>query len=428
MALKSVDFRRLPTALQDKVKARSTKTVLKSDLSHEERGLDARFGYVRKRIADLPKIFDGRVKWADFITGIRDQGACGSSWAWATTACLSDRISLRSFGRISPTLSPVPLLLCSGAEEDKKYGKSGCGYASILRSFIYLYVHGTTTESCGGTTKEDLPICTEAMGPSKDLCRGSSSNPVTTVERGTPARKYRAVAPVVVAGTRAQGGDDISIMSEIYLNGPVVSGFTVYPDFYNFDAKSEIYEWQGVGPAVGGHAVRILGWGVDAGTDYWIVANSWGADWGENGYFRMVRGKNNCGIESNVYACVPDMFYAIDIVLPRAIQRYVDKVPWDIQLQRLDMDFGKDVVAGGIDPETGYSRRCMYTYTGFNFRRVLEEPETNSIMVVDNFTAALVSGTVEGYEPECDQPWKYLLILVVAIIILMVAAICLLPK
>ncbi|KAE9412818.1 hypothetical protein Angca_005463, partial [Angiostrongylus cantonensis] len=56
------------------------------------------------------------------------------------------------------------------------------------------------------------------------------------------------------------------------------------------------------GEEVAGYAVRILGWGEEGRVPYWLVANSWSTDWGEDGYFRIVRGTNECGIEENVVA------------------------------------------------------------------------------------------------------------------------------
>ena len=90
------------------------------------------------------------------------------------------------------------------------------------------------------------------------------------------------------------------------------------------------------GEQVGGHAIRILGWGVDNGTPYWLAANSWNTDWGDNGevpldaaggnpfpvllgtmgrltfalgvlpgFFKILRGEDHCGIESEIVAGIP---------------------------------------------------------------------------------------------------------------------------
>lgn len=59
------------------------------------------------------------------------------------------------------------------------------------------------------------------------------------------------------------------------------------------------------GEVLGGHAIRILGWGEQNGTPYWLVANSWNRDWGDHGTFKILRGKDHCGIESGVVAGIP---------------------------------------------------------------------------------------------------------------------------
>lgn len=55
---------------------------------------------------------------------------------------------------------------------------------------------------------------------------------------------------------------------------------------------------------MGGHAVKIIGWGTDAdsGEDFWLVVNSWNDSWGEGGLFRILRGVNACGIEAQIVA------------------------------------------------------------------------------------------------------------------------------
>ncbi|GBO38451.1 Cathepsin B, partial [Araneus ventricosus] len=59
------------------------------------------------------------------------------------------------------------------------------------------------------------------------------------------------------------------------------------------------------GQEIGLHAVRILGWGTESGTAYWLVANSWNTDWGDKGYFKILRGSDECGIEGSIVAGLP---------------------------------------------------------------------------------------------------------------------------
>lgn len=93
-----------------------------------------------------------------------------------------------------------------------------------------------------------------------------------------------------------------AIKSFIQASGPVETGFTVYADFYNY--KSGIYHHTS-GGVEGGHAVKIIGWGVQGTENYWIVANSWGTSWGEKGFFRIRQG--DCGIDQQVFGCTPDV-------------------------------------------------------------------------------------------------------------------------
>jgi len=51
-----------------------------------------------------------------------------------------------------------------------------------------------------------------------------------------------------------------------------------------------------------GHAIKILGWGVENDQPYWLVANSWNDQWGDNGYFKILRGVDECGIEDEISA------------------------------------------------------------------------------------------------------------------------------
>ena len=61
------------------------------------------------------------------------------------------------------------------------------------------------------------------------------------------------------------------------------------------------------GGVLGGHAIKIMGWGTENGSPYWLVANSWNTDWGDHGYFKILRGHDECGIESSVVAGRPKL-------------------------------------------------------------------------------------------------------------------------
>ena len=85
-------------------------------------------------------------------------------------------------------------------------------------------------------------------------------------------------------------------------NGPVEASLTVYSDFLTY--KSGVYHHV-QGTKLGGHSVKIIGWGEENGTPYWLVANSWNEDWGDHGFFKIKRGSDECGIEKEVLAGIP---------------------------------------------------------------------------------------------------------------------------
>lgn len=91
-----------------------------------------------------------------------------------------------------------------------------------------------------------------------------------------------------------------AIKMAVINDGPIETGFTVYADFMTY--KSGVYKHT-TGKELGGHAVKIIGWGVENGEEYWLVANSWGPTWGIDGYFKIAFGQ--CGIDADGIAGTP---------------------------------------------------------------------------------------------------------------------------
>jgi len=375
----------------------------------------------------VPDSFDGRIVWKGLLTEVRNQGECGSCWAFASTSTLASRFNIQSVGLMHVDLSPTKLLLCDlqGKEFDVTHPeeqvdantrleasaltKSGCVGNSLVDAWRYLYTIGTTTEKCfpysqpGGfglkniskfEKQGQLPLCTSLSGAVGDMCADVSFHTTTGDEYGTPARFYRCFHYYSIAGTKEYGGNEYFIRHNIFVWGPVSTGMVVYPDFYTFDAKKEIYEWNGKGNPVGGHAIELVGWGENNSKKYWIVKNSWGKKWGREGYFYMARGNNNCKIEENIVTGIPDFFFPIDykLINPGNFEWGESSV---ISRQRKDIDTDLSMSAGGIDPATGYTRRVMATHPWVDFKRPVE---LNDFPDWTTFIAGITSSPKNRYK------------------------------
>eukprot|EP01017_Pseudomicrothorax_dubius_P026875 TRINITY_DN3038_c0_g1_i1.p1 TRINITY_DN3038_c0_g1~~TRINITY_DN3038_c0_g1_i1.p1 ORF type:complete len:441 (+),score=101.93 TRINITY_DN3038_c0_g1_i1:119-1441(+) len=224
---------------------------------------------------DVPESFDSRIQWPNCIHPIRDQQKCGSCWAFSGSEALSDRFCIANFD-VNVVLSPQFMVSC----DQNEFGCGG-GYPDLLWKF--LEEQGTTTDECVPyvSGKGDVPNCLT----------------YTKCADGTPLKRYYAV----IGSSRALIGPD-AIKAEIFQNGPVQTDFTVYADFMAY--KTGIYVHT-TGAALGGHAVKIIGWGVEEGVPYWIIANSWTNKWGENGFFRIKFGE--VGIDDHAIAGLADL-------------------------------------------------------------------------------------------------------------------------
>jgi len=253
----------------------------------------------------LPDTFDARVQWPNCpsIKEVRDQGDCGSCWAFGAVEAMSDRICIHSNGKANSHISAEDLLSCCsicGMGCNGGYPRAAWTYfrsTGLVTGGQYNTHQGCrpyTIESCEHHVNGSLPPCSSTIQPTPKCARKCEAGYTTAYDDD---KHYGSTAYNV-------DNDQSQIMTEIFKNGPVEAAFTVYADFPSY--TSGVYKHVS-GTALGGHAIKILGWGTEAGSPYWLVANSWNPDWGNKGFFKILRGSDECGIESGVVAGVPKL-------------------------------------------------------------------------------------------------------------------------
>ncbi|KAI3417861.1 Pept_C1 domain-containing protein [Psidium guajava] len=237
----------------------------------------------------LPEKFDARTAWSQCTTigRILDQGHCGSCWAFGAVESLSDRFCIH-FG-MNISLSVNDLLACCGF-----MCGSGCNGGYPLFAWRYFKHHGVVTEECDPYFDD--------VGCSHPGCEPEYPTPKCVRKCVNGNQMWRSSKHYSVSAYRVDS-EPYNIMAEVYKNGPVEVSFTVYEDFAHY--KSGVYK-NVAGDVLGGHAVKLIGWGTtDDGEDYWLIANQWNRSWGDDGYFMIRRGTNECGIEEDVVAGMP---------------------------------------------------------------------------------------------------------------------------
>lgn len=199
------------------------------------------------------------------VTPVKNQQSCGSCWAFASTGALEAQHYLK-FNK-TVILSEQNLLDCSTEN-------SGCRGGTIIPSFEYVRLN--------------KGINSEAQYPYKAVqgeCRYKSSDIAATCSG------YRTIPQ----------GDEQALLQAVALEGPIAVAISANSKFMSY--KSGIYDDTTCSKAVN-HAVLVVGYGTENSVDYWLVKNSWGTSWGEEGYIKMRRNKQNqCAIAN--YAAYP---------------------------------------------------------------------------------------------------------------------------
>jgi len=228
----------------------------------------------------IPESFDASKQWPKCdIQVSRVQGNCGSCWAFGSTVALGDRFCIARNFTAPLKLSPQYAVSCFE-------NLNGCNGGFTDLAWSNLMNIGTVEENCFRYRELDLD-CPRKCDDGSNMVFYKAKNAYALYSKEGTAKTVEM------------------IQRDILTNGPVEGAFWVFEDFFHY--TSGVYQRTPGSAFAGGHAIKIYGWGVDEDTKlpYWLIANSWGSNWGENGSFRILRGSNECSIEDNVAAGLP---------------------------------------------------------------------------------------------------------------------------
>ena len=214
---------------------------------------------------EIPESYDVREAQKECKLPVVDQNKkCAGSYATAIASTLSEKLCIESDEKKLTPLSAQELLSCDTANK-------GCRGGYVNNALEYTVMRGLATEEC-------LPF----KGTFDAKCSEMCAEPM----------KVRPESFCVLFG-------DNDIKREIMKNGPVISSMEVYTDFLSY--KTGVYtKGEDIPKFSGYHTIKIVGWGVEDGSEeepnkgnkYWIIENSWGEDWGQNGFAKIAEGQN----------------------------------------------------------------------------------------------------------------------------------------
>lgn len=261
--------------------------------------------FIRPLKREVPKASSNDAfDWRKFgaVTPVQDQGYAGTCWSFSTIGNIEGQWFLANNDLTD--LSEEFLVDCDGST-DEVNGHADCGIFGGWPYIAYDFVIGAK----GVPTEADYPYCAgdscyPCMKGPVDLC-GPPPYPSCDKHLDECVSPFPFAMQGQIDSWTALDTDETAIAATLATLGPLSALFDATNlQFYS----SGVWEGYVSNPKLGcsqtslNHAVLLVGYGTDTetGLDYWTVKNSWGVNFGEDGYFRIKRGDGTCGINAAV--------------------------------------------------------------------------------------------------------------------------------
>jgi len=253
-----------------------------------ERKLPGKSSTLKANVS-IPTSFTAAQNWpaCRTIGTIYNQARCGSCWAFGGVEAFMDRLCISTNAKFNQALSFGQLVECDDMA-------SGCEGGSNYAVWTYLQNNGIVTDAC---YPYFVPTCPPPQQPCLNFVPTPNCWTNNTCLNGANWQVYQVSDSYNLNSVA-------DMQNDIMTKGPIEACFSVYEDFLSY--KSGVYQYT-TGSYLGGHCVKIQGWGVEGGLPYWLVNNQWTTYWGDNGQFKILRGSDECGIEDDVAAGDPDV-------------------------------------------------------------------------------------------------------------------------
>jgi C1A family cysteine protease len=212
---------------------------------------------------NIPRSYDWRnISGKNYMTPVRNQGGCGSCWAFAAVGAVEANINAYYNKNLNIDLSEQDLVSCSKA--------GTCAGGALSTVLNYISSNGVCQETCFKYTATNSNCSLKCSTSQDNLWKIS---PAVSITNNVP-----------------------EITKALYGKGPLATYIGIYSDFYSY--SSGIYNKSPTATYQGGHYVDIVGYGTYNGQPYYICRNSWGTGWGQGGYFKIYAGVASIGSQT----------------------------------------------------------------------------------------------------------------------------------